>query len=224
MSYILEALRKSEQERSLGQVPHPGREPADAWHGRRAGRRYWPWLALALAANAGLLAWIALRPAVPPPQQSPAEAGPAVAAVPDSPSPLERQQPRPVPPAPVVQAAPSRGVQVVEEAADQPPGLQPASPPPRPVVEKMPAPAAAVPLPAAAPLWEEMPESFRQRVGRPELEVHFYTGQAARRFVFLEQKKYREGDRLANGLVLEAITPDGAIFDSGGQRFRVERP
>ncbi len=223
MSYILEALRKSEQERSLGQVPHPGREPAGGWHGRRAGRRYWPWLALALAANAGLLAWIALRPAVPPPQQPSAEAGPAVAPVPDASSPVERQQPRPVPPAPVVQAAPSRDAQVVEEEAGQPPRLQPAGPPaaPRPAVEKV---SALVPAPAQVPLWEEMPESFRQRIGRPELEVHFYTGQAARRFVFLEQKKYREGDRLANGLVLEAITSDGAIFASAGRRFRVERP
>ena len=224
MSYILEALRKSEQERSLGQVPHPGRESAGAWHGRRAGRRYWPWLALALAANAGLLAWIALRPAVSLSPQSPAESGTFAATSPGSLPPAERQLPRPVPSAPAVQVTPSRGVQVAEEEADQLPGLQPAGPLPRPVVEKVPAPAAVAPVPAAAPLWEEMPESFRRRVGRPELEVHFYTGQAVRRFVFLEQKKYREGDRLANGLVLEAITPDGAIFDSGGQRFRVERP
>ncbi len=224
MSYILEALRKSEQERSLGQVPHPGHEPAGSWQGRRAGRRYWPWLALGLAVNAGLLTWIALRPAVPLAPQPPAEAGP-VAATGSGSSPLaERQPPRPVPSAPAVQATPSRGAQVAEEEADRTPTLQPASPPPapQPAGEEVPAPPA--PVPAAAPLWEEMPASFRQRVGRPELEVHFYSGRPARRFVFLEQKKYREGDRLANGLVLEAITPDGAIFDSGGQRFRVERP
>jgi len=227
MSYILEALRKSEQERSLGRVPHPGREPPAPPPRRSVGTRLWPWLAgVGLTVNLGLLAWIALRPE-PVSDRSVAEAVPPAPPVP-SPAVSSVSVPQvpaqPVQPVPIVERETPPPASRAEGAA--PPAVSKTSAGPQPMIPQ-PAggavPGGEVPVPRP-PLWEEMPEAFRQRVVRPELEVHFYTERPARRFVFIGLKKYREGERLANGLVLEAITPEGAVLSSGGHRFRVERP
>ncbi len=53
------------------------------------------------------------------------------------------------------------------------------------------------------------------------LDVHVYSETQADRFVFVNMKKYREGDRLREGPLLESITPQGAIMQHQGQRFVV---
>lgn len=72
MSLILEALRKSEQQRRLGEPPTLDSESAWAarrWHGAPARRARWPWVALVLtlvAAGAGAAWWLRPTAEVPP--------------------------------------------------------------------------------------------------------------------------------------------------------------
>jgi general secretion pathway protein B len=51
------------------------------------------------------------------------------------------------------------------------------------------------------------------------LDVHVYSDVAIDRFVFVNMKKYREGDRLREGPLLESITTQGIVLQYSGQRF-----
>jgi len=51
------------------------------------------------------------------------------------------------------------------------------------------------------------------------LELHAYSAQPRDRFVFINGRKYVEGDRLAEGPVLVSIAPTGAVLSHAGRRF-----
>ncbi len=51
------------------------------------------------------------------------------------------------------------------------------------------------------------------------LDVHVYSATDGERFVFVNMKKYREGERLREGPLIEAITPQGIILRHNGRRF-----
>lgn len=52
-----------------------------------------------------------------------------------------------------------------------------------------------------------------------------YSDVPAQRMVFINGRRYGEGDTIEGGAVLERITPDGAIVNQHGQRFAIsDRP
>ncbi len=55
------------------------------------------------------------------------------------------------------------------------------------------------------------------------LDVHVYATRPAERFVYINMRKYREGATLAEGPVLERIRRDGVILDFHGLRFVLPR-
>ncbi|MES1195787.1 MAG: general secretion pathway protein GspB [Steroidobacter sp.] len=55
------------------------------------------------------------------------------------------------------------------------------------------------------------------------LDVHVYSINAAERFVFINMKKYTEGQVLKEGPTLEHITPEGAVLKQGEQQFLLPR-
>ena len=55
------------------------------------------------------------------------------------------------------------------------------------------------------------------------LDVHVYSDTDDNRFVFVNMKKYREGERLREGPLLESITPQGISLRHNGQRFIVNQ-
>lgn len=71
--------------------------------------------------------------------------------------------------------------------------------------------------------WYELPQEFRNRLDLPRLDVHVYSEEPQGRFILVNLEKYREGERLASGLVLEEILPDGMVMSYQGKRFRVEK-
>lgn len=229
MSYILEALKKSERERQLGAVPRPEAAVAAT---RADSRSRWPWLLSAvLLLNAGILLWLVLRPAAPPVASATSAAPvaatpagveqnaaptPAPAEPPEEEAVAQRPQPEPRPepapksasepePAPAaVATAPARGsVQWMQ----QPEGAEPAAP-----------------AASRAPHWDELGASEKNGLNRPDLDVHVYAETPAQRFVLIGLKRYREGERLDSGGRLAAITPEGVIIEARGIRYRVDRP
>ena len=80
--------------------------------------------------------------------------------------------------------------------------------------------------PAAAPTAAARHAGRRRSVARGgvpplHLDLHVYASQPQQRFVFVNSRKYREGDTLTEGPVVEEITPDGAILNFRGSRFRL---
>jgi general secretion pathway protein B len=77
--------------------------------------------------------------------------------------------------------------------------------------------------PANLPEWRDLPVVQRDRFERPRLDVHVYDVDPARRMVLIELKRYREGDTLPGGALLEQIDPDGIVLEQSGVRYHVPR-
>ena len=55
------------------------------------------------------------------------------------------------------------------------------------------------------------------------LDIHVYSAKPAERFVFVNMRKYTEGQALKEGPTLERITTEGAILNQHGLRFLLPR-
>ncbi|MFM1884880.1 MAG: hypothetical protein RL026_37 [Pseudomonadota bacterium] len=215
MSLILDALRKSEQERQ----GHGGTglPPARV----TAARQGLPWWAVALAGvlllNLGLLAWLLWRPATP---VTPAATAPTPAAV--------------MSPVAAAPAAPSP-----TEAAGEPPPRFEYDADFAPAVEGLriasgAAPAAAVAAPLSAlPALDRVVEQGLPTVeqgnaggaGIPALQVnlHIYADQATQRVVMLNGQRLREGESTPEGVRVERITESGLVLAWRGRQFSLSR-
>jgi len=221
MSYILEALKKADQERTLGSVPDL---ETPHWGVRRSARNYrWVWVVAALLlVNGVLLAFLFGR-------------GTGVEEPPAIVSSVPSTTPEPVIP---VSPVPGAGTTVVTRPRSV---IQPA-PAPRPSVMTQAAVPATVPETAPAPapanvpqavpprprqpgvqLWSDLSLEFRSGFQLPHIDVHVYADQPARRFILVDLQKYREGDTLESGAVIEKILPQGLQLYYQGTRFEIEK-
>lgn len=55
------------------------------------------------------------------------------------------------------------------------------------------------------------------------LDIHVYSGQPADRFVFVNMSKYKENSTLAEGPLVSEITPDGVVLNYQGTSFLLPR-
>jgi general secretion pathway protein B len=55
------------------------------------------------------------------------------------------------------------------------------------------------------------------------LDIHVYAGQPADRFVFINMSKYKESAQLTEGPTVKEITPEGVILEYGGTDFLLPR-
>jgi general secretion pathway protein B len=95
--------------------------------------------------------------------------------------------------------------------ADQP-EVVPAQAPSEPATAAMPASRA---LPTQL---HQMPEAFQAQFPTFTVGVHAYDPDPKHRFTIIDNRSYREGDTLPQGPRIEAIVPEGIVFDWNGQR------
>jgi general secretion pathway protein B len=55
------------------------------------------------------------------------------------------------------------------------------------------------------------------------LDIHVFSTVAADRFVFINMRKYAEGEVTQEGPRIERIARDGVVMDHQGQRFFLPR-
>ena len=67
----------------------------------------------------------------------------------------------------------------------------------------------------------DLPPETRSAIPALEVNVHTYSQNRADRMVLINMKRYREGDRLAEGPVVHAITPTGVVLVHEKQRFHL---
>lgn len=223
MSFILDALRKSETERQRQSGPGL----VDAGYRPPVARRglWLPLLVVVLGANLGLMAYFWLRDAPDP--DVPAAATPAPAAAPvrvPSPAPVGRSLAAET-------GAPAGAEAEFAAIADLPavesePYTETLEPPPSPPPAAEAAPATA----ARSSIVEDTLPTAEQLVATGalsgqalHLDIHVYSSNPAERFVFINMRKYTEGMQLPDGPRLEEITPEGAVFNQNGQRFLLAR-
>lgn len=65
----------------------------------------------------------------------------------------------------------------------------------------------------------DIPLKIRQHIPAMEFSAHVYSSNASIRSIIINGRFMEEGDSIANDLVLTEITSDGAIFDFQGYRF-----
>ena len=247
MSLILEALKKSEAQRQLGEMPNLG-TPISATRRRRSPM---PWLALtvvvALAAVGGweflqhrsAPAPVAGQPAAnkptpgaaPPPlvaqrQPKPPVSAPANQTITSIPPPAppaaakKETAPPPPPPVPVRTAAEPNTPPATPAAAPTPP----ATPTPEPA-----APVAAAPAPAPAPpandvpTIDDLPPDVRGALPALPISMQVYSPDPKRRFVIIDGTRVAEGDSL-RGVTVQEIRPSGLVIDFRGRRVLLPRP
>lgn len=205
MSFILDALKKSETDRQQqGSAEFAGIPTSN----RREKPPRWLWiLGLLLAVNVIVLLGLLLRP----------DAQPAV-------SPAAR-------PAQVIQAAPAESDDFVNQVAAarqnaparEEPG--PTAPESTPAVSQ--APAAIVPQEAvnsnALPTIHELVANGTISLPELHVDIHVYSEVSKDRFVFINMNKHMEGSRLAEGPLVREITRDGVVLDQNGITFLLPR-
>lgn len=228
MSFILDALKKSEierQEQAGPSVAHIREAQPDAR------RTLW------IAAIAGLLivnfiALLIFAFRSPGEQETPSVAKDAVEQAPAAAS-------SPAPPvrAPAGRSAPAREPDAVANREVRPLAAE-AEPSPSPVE---PSPALETPVSAAPsstrpesgsvaadesaslPTFNELVIKGRLALPPLHLDIHVYSDLPASRFVFIEGRKYREGERLSAGPQVERITETGVVLSHQGERFLLPR-
>jgi general secretion pathway protein B len=227
MSFILDALRKSDAERQRAATPGL----TDVRYAARPARRnIWvPILVAVLAANAVFMGvqWYGRRDAAPAatvPVATPAPASAITAPAPAVPAAA-------VPPADIRPLA--REVEAGEPPAEPDIEAEFPGPPvaaaPTAAVVSAPAPAPA-PTPAAArpsrilpgndlPTAEQLMGSGGLNTPILNLDLHVYSSKPADRFVVINSRKYKEGAQLSEGPTVESITSDGVILAMQGRRF-----
>lgn len=245
MSYILDALRKSDQLRQRGAAPTLLLGQAAAMAPKQPALLHYGLLALVLLGAGIAIGW--LRPWQPEPA-APEPA--AVAAKP--PESGQSQQPAPRPgiapepgpelnrqestqnSAPAMRAVPAPapvpaksqgGASVRLERQTAPPKVAAEAPKkaaaPVPDQSRGPGsgPAGAAPLPAVMAM-ADLPLAIQQELPPMSISVHAYSGKAGERLVGINSRLLHEGEDVAPGLRLEQITPDGMILSYKGYSFR----
>ena len=245
MSFILDALKKSEFERQRQAVPglmDSGTAPA------RTRLPLWALaVAVLLAINLIVLVYVLRRGGAP------AAVAPAARATPDAimaaPNPARAPNPATAPdPAAVPNPAAAPGAAAAAAGHFSPLDVAPVYAPEIPAVDE---PAAGVPG-AGVPergrgeasvrtsqghdplLTDDKPEevlpsisevnlSGDQALPDLHLDVHVYATKPAERFVYINMRKYREGATLQEGPTLERIRRDGVILNFHGVRFVLPR-
>jgi len=215
MSFILDALKKSESERQRADTPalyEMKMAPA------RPGVATWLIvLGALLVINVVVLSVVVLRGAhSAAPQLDATNAGQA------APAAIAPPAPPPANPAPLSAAPPGAGTSPGSPAPDSSAGVAagaadddaPAVEPPRTV---------AAADSGDLPTYEQMAGAQGADLPELKLDLHSYSVNPADRFVYLNMQNLREGQATPAGVRLESITPEGAILSWRGSRFFLHR-
>lgn len=248
MSYILDALRKSDQMRRRGAAPTLPLGQAAAATPKRPAPLAYGLLALVLLGTGMAIGWLhpwqrqpvapaPLAGAAKPPGVSQSKAPAAQLAMASNPRPQNSVSTTPVvaAPAPAQLVAPAaapahpRATAAVESERPRdggqsaPPkaaaGVSTRAVPPLRQAAVRSNSGAAVPA-ASVITMAELPVAIQQELPPMSVSVHAYSGKPAERLVDINGHLLHEGEDVAPGLRLEQITPEGMILSYKGYTFR----
>jgi len=225
MSFILDALQKSESDRQRQSGPAlfevkvaPPRTGLPLWAVA---------VAALLVVNLAIVMWMLWRqPAAPTADASMADTS-AAAPAPRPAPPPQAATPAPAPPPvslPAPAASPPAAAPVLrptaggaaENADDYAPAAEPAATPllgnrvRRDTVD-------------GVPLYQDVAATPGARIPQLRLDLHVFAPHPQERFVMINMHKLREGDSLPEGVHVDSITPEGAVLSYGGSRFLLTR-
>jgi general secretion pathway protein B len=224
MSYILEALKKSDQQRQRGATPTLQVAQVTVAAPKRPLFIYYGLLAAVLLGAGIMIGWLRpWQPEQPPFESEPVAAPAPLTAPPEMPGKTAQEFPAP---------NLTRAVQPVPVAGAMKPN--------NPALDSSGTPSAAAPIPDkiipdktmpekstsiagvaqdAIPM-DELPLQIQREIPDMTVQLHAYSSVPSERLVSINSIRLREGGSLMLGLRLVQITPDGMIFSYKGYRFK----
>ena len=223
MSFILDALKKSESDRQRQSGPAlfevklaPPRTALPTW-------------AIAVGAlllvNLGVVMWMLLRHSTVRAPEAPPVAAARVSA-PPPPAPATTAEPAlasqsalvpaTLPAAPVAAAGGGAATTPVPNPEDLAPASEPAS-------TSVVSPHVRRGTADGVTLYQDAAAAADAHLPQLRLDLHVFAARTQDRFVMINMHKLREGDSLPEGVRVESITPDGAILSYNGSRFLLPR-
>jgi general secretion pathway protein B len=216
MSFILDALKKSDAERQRKSTPGFADIPVAA--DRKRPQR-WVWIVgVLLAVNLAVLTAVLIRPQERAAEVIPASGGAALSGSRVT-APVDR----------------TFSDYVAEAKKNRPEPARATTAPPRQSVT--PAEAATAPATSPAPAGQSVRTSIAAdyatfnslradgtlQLPDLHLDIHVYSDEANDRFVFINMKKYKEQATLTEGPDVKEITPSGVILEHAGTAFLLPR-
>ena len=204
MSYILDAMRKSERDRALGQVANLPPASND-WRGHI----FYAAVVLLMIALVAAGIWFAMSS--PPPEPSPS--------VVDS-GPLLRDEPL------AVEDLPPEDL-LVPDALDSSID-KPATDTQPPVQSEAISPSSRVTV-AEPDDWRDLPDTAAVAHRLPEslvqlkIGIHVYDPRVSKRMVLINGRRYQQGSALPAGADIVEITPEGMVLNYRATRFHKHR-
>jgi general secretion pathway protein B len=227
MSYILDALKKAESDRQLGSIPNIyAAAPPQAAAGASSERPKWlPWIVALnlLAAAVAAALWFNARPVVAPAASVPKAlaAAPTIAA-----APIIAQTVVPAARSFATPAPPSVPASIVTSKSDAGQTRVPESVAPAMRATTMEKP--QVLTPAQSPSEEkpvgslrDLPENLQREIPAATVNGYIYAKNPADRSVLINNKLLHEGEQVEPGLVLDKLTPNGAVLNFKGYQYRI---
>jgi general secretion pathway protein B len=229
MSYILDALRKSEQERQPGTPARPGGPVHNVLLPWRGG-----WLLvigiilLLFLLAAAVVFWhntvkrnsseavVTLTSPSEVPTAAPPAADPVAVVLPSvtavkSESPVRDLAEQTQVSVPIISKKPSTAPRRMVTTAKQRPSSQADGP--GVLVET-----------DNTPLLQQMPPEMQRAIPPMVVTIHVYSSQESQRILFINNREYHQGSLIDGGARVEAIVPDGAVLSYQGERFKLPRP
>ena len=219
MSYILDALKKSEQERGRGDIPGVQTVHSSSlnYHGQK--KAYWPYfLIVAVLLNLAAIIYFIVdkeqaAPVATPPVTASEVAEQALDSLPAHSENMVDQN---------SSIKSDDELRTVQTASPAEQATAPMTTEPEPVAKPATRPAAkAAPSVAEKQVIEfyELPAAIKQQLPAIVISAHVYSTNPLQRSIVINNNFMEEGEYVIDELRLHEITPDGAIFDFRDTRF-----
>jgi len=225
MSSILDALKKSERQRSLGRDLIFRNASHDAAP-RLTGFAVAVLVALVILVLAiGALLFSLREP------ESPLALSPVETIIPPADNGTSTAQGSTDTKVVSVPTAPADAVRSVDSTTHSGSQAAPASPKPVPPtleksVDTPHSPVQALPAQGSgtAPWLSSLPQDFRSSLPPLAVNIHVYSPDQSRRILYINNRPVKQGERIGGGVVVEEIVHDGVVLQYRGQRFKLPRP
>ena len=224
MSSILDALKKSERQRSLGRDLIFRNASPNAAPRLTAFAVAVLATLLLLAVAIGALLFSLREPELPPPAATSAEAPATVSGT--GADPVNTMATTVPAPAARTETVPALDSQTHARIQTTPSPEKPARTT-APSAADAPG-TAADPRPVTgtgeAPWLSSLPQAFRSSLPPLAVNIHVYSPDQSQRILYINNRPVQQGERIEGGVVVEEIVQDGVVLQYRGQRFKLPRP
>jgi len=81
-----------------------------------------------------------------------------------------------------------------------------------------------IPARKGIPLLSDLPFEFRQALPKFTINVFVYSQDPEERFIMIDMVKYKPGQQIKDAMLLKEILPDGFVIDYQNRVFKIKRP